>query len=344
MSTIPNGESLANEVILACALSPPFALVFVALRFYTARTILRMVRWDDWLILIALLLSIGYSASIIVLTQYGLGWHMSYLMAIRRGLRTFLIISAFPVPLTGNLATLFSKASILLFYLRFSTSRRFNIVVYILLFIIVVANSLGALGVLFYCQPISAFWDPRGGDATCISGDHWYAWLAILNCVTDGILLVLPAWIIYPLRVGYAQKAAIAAILGTGGFVLGVSIFRMVIIAQGWGNRDFTYKFATNYIWSVVETNVAIICACAPCLRALVGRYIPSLMHLSARRDPMGIYTIPMSHIAQRLPEGSSSSGNKESKASTCVASSWVSNKLFGSENSSYNGRDQHMA
>lgn len=125
-------------------------------------------------------------------------------------------ISAFPVALTGNLATLFSKASILLFYLRFSTSRLFNVAIYILLFIIAVANSLGALGVLFYCQPISFFWELTG-SGSCISGDHWYAWLAILNCVTDGILLVLPAWIIYPLRVGLAQKTAIAAILGTGG-------------------------------------------------------------------------------------------------------------------------------
>ncbi|KXX74162.1 hypothetical protein MMYC01_208568 [Madurella mycetomatis] len=332
MSTIPNGESLAKDVILACALSPPFAFLFVALRFYTARTILGNIRWDD-------------CKCLPFLTQYGLGWHFSYIVTMGWGLRTFLIISAFPVAFTGNLATLFSKASILLFYLRFSTSRSFNVVIYILLFIITVANSLGALGVLFYCQPISFFWELRG-DGTCISGDHWYAWLAILNCVTDGILLVLPAWIIYPLRVGFAQKTAIAAILGTGGFVLGVSIFRMVIIAQGWGNRDYTYKFAPNYIWSVIEINVAIICACAPCLRALVGRYIPSLMHITGRRDPMGIYTIPMSHIAQRLPEGPSAGNhnNGQDKKSTCVASSWVSSKLFGSENSSCSGRDQHMA
>ncbi len=42
-----NAESLGTNVILACALSPPFALLFVALRFHTARTILRTVRLDD---------------------------------------------------------------------------------------------------------------------------------------------------------------------------------------------------------------------------------------------------------------------------------------------------------
>jgi hypothetical protein len=126
-------------------------------------------------------------------------------------------IAAFPINITNHLSTLFIKASILCFYLRFSTSRLFNIVIYVVLFIVVVANFIGALGILFFCRPISFFWDFAPMDGTCIPADPWYAWLIILNCVTDGILLVLPAWIIYPLRVGFAQKAAIAAILGTGG-------------------------------------------------------------------------------------------------------------------------------
>ena len=126
-------------------------------------------------------------------------------------------IAAFPINITNHLSTLFIKSSILCFYLRFSTSRLFNIVIYVVLFIVVVANFIGALGILFFCRPISFFWDFAPMDGTCIPADPWYAWLIILNCVTDGILLVLPAWIIYPLRVGFAQKAAIAAILGTGG-------------------------------------------------------------------------------------------------------------------------------
>jgi hypothetical protein len=42
-----NSESLAGSVVLASALSPVFALLFVALRFYTARRILGTIRIDD---------------------------------------------------------------------------------------------------------------------------------------------------------------------------------------------------------------------------------------------------------------------------------------------------------
>lgn len=126
-------------------------------------------------------------------------------------------VSAFPAALTGNLSTLFTKASILCFYLRFSIGGRFRAAVYAVLFVVVAANLIATCSILFFCRPISYFWDPDVANGTCINGDAWYAWIIIFNCVTDGILLILPAWIIRPLRVGFAQKAAIAAILGTGG-------------------------------------------------------------------------------------------------------------------------------
>jgi hypothetical protein len=105
----------------------------------------------------------------------------------------------------------------LLFYLRFSTSRRFDYCVYFVLFTVVGANFFAACGILFFCRPISYFFDQTSQAGTCISGHVWFAWIIILNCITDAVLLVLPVWIIRPLRVGFAQKAALTAILGTGG-------------------------------------------------------------------------------------------------------------------------------
>lgn len=47
MSTMDDTDTAVTSVVLACALSPPFAVLLVALRFYTARSILRTIRWDD---------------------------------------------------------------------------------------------------------------------------------------------------------------------------------------------------------------------------------------------------------------------------------------------------------
>jgi len=42
-----NAESQAGDVVLACALAPVFALLFVVLRFYTAQRILKTIHVDD---------------------------------------------------------------------------------------------------------------------------------------------------------------------------------------------------------------------------------------------------------------------------------------------------------
>ncbi|KAK4647367.1 uncharacterized protein QC761_0000210 [Podospora bellae-mahoneyi] len=61
-------ENIASNVILASVLAPVFAIIFVVLRLYTARSILRVSHKDDWLILIAVILSVLYSATLIAST------------------------------------------------------------------------------------------------------------------------------------------------------------------------------------------------------------------------------------------------------------------------------------
>ncbi|KAL2166143.1 hypothetical protein VTG60DRAFT_3259 [Thermothelomyces hinnuleus] len=305
-----NAYSLSGRVLVTSAVAPSIAILFVALRLYTARRILGTVRLDDWLILVALTFSVGYTISIGFLTNHGLGHHRKYLDAQNHGpfnLAPLFKINILPTTMTGNQAALFTKASILRFYLRFSMSRRFTIAIH-------------ALTVI---------------PGSCIRLDQWYGSLAAFNFVTDAILLVMPVWILGPLRVSLAQKAALAAILGAGSFVLAVSIFRFAIVARGIGNDDFTYRFARNFIWSIFEINVGIACACAPCLRALVGRYFPSLLQLGRRDDP-DLYTIPLSELGQRLP----GTPDRRLQDATCraasggaVAANWRS-KLFGSASS----------
>jgi hypothetical protein len=81
--------------------------------------------------------------------------------------------------------------------------------------------------------------------------------------------------------------------------------------------------------------NVGIACASAPCLRALVGRYIPSLLHLGRRDENVDLYTIPVSQVARQLPElATNPSEGAGSHATTCSSLSWPS-KLFAVSKSS---------
>ncbi|KAK3985048.1 hypothetical protein QBC44DRAFT_335716 [Cladorrhinum sp. PSN332] len=327
-----SAENIVNQLILACAIAPVFSFIFVCARFYTARSVLRSFHRDDWLILPAMVMSIAFSIVIIIMTNHGLGRRLGYLLKHGWRGKKFVLLSGFGGAFTSNVATLFTKSSILVFYLRFSTSRNFTLAVYMILCIVVIANSLGALGTLFLCRPMRRFWNISAGGE-CLDQNAWYAWLIIVNCVTDGILLILPAWILAPLRVGISQKVFIAAILGTGGFVVGVSILRVAFMQRSMGMDDMTYRFAINYFWTVVEMNVAIVCACAPCLRPLVGRFFPPVLNLGAARDPATLYTLPVSQVAQRPAPRTEpvEQGDNTSGSSAELTSNW-GNKLFGSE------------
>jgi len=126
-------------------------------------------------------------------------------------------LNAFGAGITVQISHLFTKTSIVVFYLRFSTSRAFNWTAYAVIFLICGHNLVGATGVLYSCRPISYFWTFEGKKHWCIDRNAWYGTMTGLNVLEDVVLLLLPIWLIKPLSVDFGQRIAIAAMLGAGG-------------------------------------------------------------------------------------------------------------------------------
>ena len=116
------------------------------------------------------------------------------------------------------MATMFIKASILFFYLRFAAANRpFRIVVYIVVFVVVGYSIPSATIFLWMCRPVRKYWDLSVTEGECIQGIPPYFAAAILNSVTDVVILLLPLWLLWPLRVPWRQKCAVALVMMTGG-------------------------------------------------------------------------------------------------------------------------------
>ncbi|KAI8714945.1 hypothetical protein NCS52_01001000 [Fusarium sp. LHS14.1] len=118
------------------------------------------------------------------------------------------------VPLYA-LSTLVIKAAILLFYLRFSVDRSFEIGTYAVLFAVVVyclAQCIGHVAIPCYkltdpgCQPLA----------------NMFIACAACNVATDLAILFLPIWILRPMKVPTGRKVGITLILMAGG-LLGTS-------------------------------------------------------------------------------------------------------------------------
>jgi hypothetical protein len=118
--------------------------------------------------------------------------------------------------ITYNFSTLFIKASILVFYLRFSFSRYLRSTIYFMLVVIIGYSLAGGFGFLYLCSPIAMLWDFTIGG-TCVDIGMWYLVCAGLNVATDFIILLLPIWILWPMKVSLSQRLAVLAVLMAGG-------------------------------------------------------------------------------------------------------------------------------
>lgn len=93
------------------------------------------------------------------------------------------------------------------------------------------------------------------------------------------------------------------------------SCLRVTTIQTQATTTDKTYE-VTSTMWTIVEMNMAIICACLPQVRALLAGLFPDLLYSQAYR---------ISHIRKRAHGGSIDGGKvlarNEGAARTCVSS-----------------------
>lgn len=119
-------------------------------------------------------------------------------------------------PMTYNLSTLFVKLSILSFYLRFSIDRAFRLAVYLVMFVTVGYTVPNAILFLYICKPMAFYWDWTL-QGTCVDQQAVFDAANILNMTTDYMILLLPIWMLRPLRAPLLKKIGIALVLMTGG-------------------------------------------------------------------------------------------------------------------------------
>jgi hypothetical protein len=152
-------------------------------------------------------------------TKYGLGKHLWDISLL--DFQQFMKLGMIGGLLTYNLATLFIKASILSFYLRFSIDRAFRVAVYCVMLVTVGYTVPNAILVLYACRPMYAYWDFSAQPAAqCVNLNAAFHTANILNVITDFAILLLPIWMLRPMHVPLSKKIGVALILMAGGLYI----------------------------------------------------------------------------------------------------------------------------
>lgn len=266
------GASNALEVQVPAIVFFAITPAFVAARFWSRLRVSHGLGLDDWTILTSLVFAIAVSALMIASSHFGFGKHIASLTPHNKkiALKLFYVAQAF---YKVNINT--TKASILILYLRIFVQRPFRIACWVMIAIIASYGIASTLAAIFQCSPIPRAWD-KTIPGHCINiTQNWYA-NAGFSIITDLIILLLPMPIIFSLHLPKSQKISLAFIFALGGFVVFTSVMRMTTLDLSSTSPDTTFEIASS-MWTIIEANIGIICACLPMCQLPLTIIFPSL-------------------------------------------------------------------
>ncbi|KAL9578577.1 MAG: hypothetical protein Q9212_005628 [Teloschistes hypoglaucus] len=211
-----------------------------------------------------------------------------------------------------NPALMATKTSICLFYLTLAKNQRiFKWATIATLIVVNVAGTALTFLNIFQCRPVSGGFH-QSTSAACIDIIALYLSSAPINIITDLALLLLPMPILTAMRLPRHEKLIVIVTFSFGFFVAAVDVVRIAYLQSASvsrvehdGNsslanqRDFSWIASLSFMWSAVEVDVGIICACVPGIKPLAAKVFPTLFrrikhprssgnHYHPRSDPQG--------------------------------------------------------
>ncbi|EGE85629.1 integral membrane protein [Blastomyces dermatitidis ATCC 18188] len=277
--TAPGHENRGWRLFVVTVVMIIVSGFFVVVRL-SARYIRNGIRVDDWVIVAALTAAVGFSIAHVLAVQHGFGRHEHELTPQER---IDALIWIFVAQVLYKVILCLTKTSIVLLYLRvFYAQKSFRWTCYVLIAFNIVSGIAFIPPTIWQCSPVHAFWD-RSVPHRCIKNlANWLSY-ALINILTDVAILILPIRQVMHLQLRRNDKIAVIFVFALGGFVCITSIIRTTVIAKGSEVYDITWSPIPVSIWSTIEINTGIICACLPMIRQPLSILFPSLFSSSER-------------------------------------------------------------
>lgn len=159
-------------------------------------------------------------------------------------------------------------------------------------------------------------WDITITGAKCVSTRAIYIGGSVPNVILDVIIVAMPLPYVWRLHAPLAQRLLLAGMFALGTFISVVSLVRLIVFLRIPLSTagDATYNFREIIVWSIVEVNIGLTCACLPSLKpALTMIGLNKLFQSAGGSKPSkGQSTGP----SQRWLSHNMSGGSKQAKKS----------------------------
>ncbi|ORY18981.1 hypothetical protein BCR34DRAFT_582546 [Clohesyomyces aquaticus] len=264
-------EGRQNNVIGVSIAMTVCATLVVGLRVFTRSMIVGRMFLDDWAMVITMFFAYAFLLELLLsIKNFNAGFSgaqlnpndMTGILKL-----TVAIIVTYKALLTSI------RTSILFFYLRLAVERTFEKMCkwtfgFVILFFVVFASvTIGQ------CVPLHKLWDFTGAvQGKCIDTNAFYHVGTVIQILLDIWILVLPYKLVTRIKRPWHEMGALVFIFGLGALSVVAAIARLAFLHIFTASKDPFADIIPIHIWSMVETNLAIICACLPTLKPLFSK------------------------------------------------------------------------
>ncbi|KAI1080956.1 hypothetical protein F5B20DRAFT_537974 [Whalleya microplaca] len=259
-------NSLQWGIVITFTITYFFATAGLGLRFFQAIKLVKKLELDLIIVTTSYGVALVYFVTMVNLMNYGWGQHLwdvplEDLIQFNQGL--------LPNTLTYLICPSVTKMAALSVLYRINPSKTYRhivvgIAVSIFIYTLVLCIITGGP-----CNPLIA------GTTVCL--ENVALSQAVLNIVSDFAVITVPIHTIYHLHLSLKQKISIGFLMSIGSAVVVCSIARLPYVVVLGHTTDVTYTEAILGVWSIIEVNLGIICACAMRLKPLAVKYFPQL-------------------------------------------------------------------
>ncbi|OGM49810.1 integral membrane protein [Aspergillus bombycis] len=234
--------------------------------------------WDDYTIIVAYILAVTVFSMNVSMIHHGFGkdiWNITPFGEITEIMKIFYVYV-----LVYKIQISLAKISVCLFLLRIFQSTAFRYTAYI---IIGLNSAIAVTWVLvdgLRCTPVHLAWTgwAKEEQGRCI--DFIAATFAnsFVNIIVDTIMVAMPVYEVIKLNLSARKKLGVGVMFAMGLVLTIVAILRVVVFWYNRWNKNPTVELQPINVWSVIECQIAVVCACLPAARAVLVRFFPGLM------------------------------------------------------------------
>ncbi|KAH6647762.1 hypothetical protein BKA67DRAFT_594677 [Truncatella angustata] len=243
----PN-ENRGPEIIGVVATVTLLALITVGMRSYVRLKVVNMFGPDDWVIIIAMMLSLTGLGIVAGEVTYGAGRHTAYLDPDTNSYGLKLNFFSQPIYLW---ATPLVKVSVGFFLVRLSPTKLYRRVLQGTIVFLVVYTFMCFTTLLLQCKNLAVIWDLEVKTTcwpiTTLLGLSYAN--STINILTDILFALVPIPMLWNVQINVRTKASLICILGLGVFASAAGIVKAAYIPNYGKTGDFMWDSANLTIW-----------------------------------------------------------------------------------------------